>query len=79
MKIFTVVEKPGASKGIWLEIGVATENRDGSISGKLDCLPVNGSIQVRPWEPRRKDGEEPRRDGERSPQGNGFREPPARR
>ena len=78
LKIYTVVEKPGSDKGIWLEIGVASENRDGSISGKLDCLPVNGNIQVRPWEPRRKDGEEPRRDNER-PQGNGFRQTPPRR
>jgi hypothetical protein len=77
-KIYTVVEKPGMAKGIWLEIGVAKENRDGSISGKLDCLPVNGSIQVRPWEPRRRDEGESRRDDER-PQGNGFRQPPARR
>ena len=53
LKIYTVVEKPGQQKGIWLEIGVGSENRDGSISGKLDCLPVSGSIQIREWEPRR--------------------------
>lgn len=54
-KIYTVVEKPGMQKGIWLEIGVAAENRDGSIRGKLDCLPVNGTIQIREYEPRRND------------------------
>lgn len=78
MKIYTVVEKPGASKGIWLEIGVATENRDGSISGKLDCLPVNGSIQVRQWEPRRHDNGEARRADEKAAS-SGFNQPPFRR
>ena len=53
LKIYTVIEKPNQQKGIWLEIGVGSENRDGSISGKLDCLPVSGSIQIREWEPRR--------------------------
>jgi len=46
-KIFTVVEKPGNQKGIWLDIGIGSTNRDGSISGKLDCLPISGSIQLR--------------------------------
>ena len=54
-KIYTVVEKPGQQKGIWLEIGIATDNRDGSIRGKLDCLPVNGTIQIREYEPRKND------------------------
>ena len=74
LKIYTVVEKPGSSKGIWLEIGVASENRDGSISGKLDCLPVNGSIQVRPWEPRRHDNSDRRRMEEKTA-GGGFNQP----
>ena len=56
LKIYTIVEKPNSPKGIWLEIGVASENRDGSITGKLDCLPVSGTIQVRNWEPRKNDG-----------------------
>jgi hypothetical protein len=69
LKIYTVVEKPSSPKGIWLEIGVATENRDGSLSGKLDCLPVSGSIQIRPWEPRRQENGE----------GSRFNQPPQRR
>ena len=64
-KIFTVVEKPGQQKGIWLEIGVAADNRDGSIGGKLDCLPVNGTIQIREFEPRKNDGF--RRNGNNQP------------
>jgi hypothetical protein len=65
LKIYTVVEKPSMQKGIWLEIGVASENRDGSIGGKLDCLPVNGTIQIRDWEPRR--NETSRRNGVNQP------------
>lgn len=65
-KIYTVVEKPGMQKGIWLEIGVAAENRDGSIGGKLDCLPVSGTIQIREYEPRRNDSF--RRNGVNQPQ-----------
>jgi hypothetical protein len=64
-KIYTVVEKPGQQKGIWLEIGVAGENRDGSIGGKLDCLPVTGSIQIREYEPRKNDAF--RRNGNNQP------------
>jgi hypothetical protein len=78
LKIYTVVEKPGNNKGIWLEIGVASENRDGSISGKLDCLPVNGSIQVRQWEPRRQENGERRRADEKAAVG-GFNQPLFRR
>lgn len=64
-KIYTIVEKPGYAKGIWLDIGVARRNRDGSLSGKLDALPVNGMIQLREHEPRKP--ETNRRDNETSP------------
>ena len=52
LKVFTIVEKPGAEKGIWLEIGIAAINRDGSISAKLDALPVNGHLHIREIEPK---------------------------
>lgn len=54
-KIYTIVQKQGSEKGIWLEIGVATENRDGSLSGKLDALPVGGTLHIREYVPRRRD------------------------
>ena len=66
-KVYTVVEKPGSQKGIWLDIGVASHNRDGSMSAKLDALPVNGTIQIREYEPRR--GESTRQNGEKKPHG----------
>ena len=50
LKIYTIVKKENLAKGIWLEIGVASENRDGSLSGKLDALPANGTIHIREFE-----------------------------
>ena len=55
LKIYTIVEKPGSQKGIWLEIGVGSENRDGSLRGKLDALPTNGTIHIREYEPHNKE------------------------
>lgn len=34
-------------KSFWTRIGVAFVNRDGSINVKLECLPINGEIQLR--------------------------------
>lgn len=62
--VFAVVERsPG--KSYWTRVGVGFVNRDGSITLKLDAIPVNGTLQVREWEsredfPRRAaDGETP--------------------
>jgi hypothetical protein len=47
--VYTVTEgKDG--KSFWCRIGVAFENRDGSINIFLDALPVNGKLQVREFE-----------------------------
>ena len=56
LKIYTIVEKQNLAKGIWLEIGVARENRDGSLSGKLDALPANGTIHIREYEQNQNNG-----------------------
>jgi hypothetical protein len=61
-KVFTIVEKPGADKGIWLEVGVANENRDGSLSAKLDALPVTGTLHIREFESKKQDGYRKRND-----------------
>ena len=53
LKVYTIVVKPGQDKGIWLETGVASENRDGSISVKLDAFPVNGQLHIREYEQRK--------------------------
>ncbi len=51
-KIYTIIEKPEGQKDYWLEIGIASVNRDGSLGGRLNALPVNGSIQLREFVPR---------------------------
>ena len=45
--VFTIVEKEGWDKSLWLRVGSAFENRDGSTTILLDALPVNGKLQVR--------------------------------
>jgi hypothetical protein len=49
--VFAVIDR-GAGKSYWTRIGVGFVNRDGSITLKLDAIPINGTIQVREWESR---------------------------
>jgi hypothetical protein len=69
--VFTVVERsPGKSH--WTRVGVGFVNRDGSMNLKLDAIPVNGTLQVREWEPaERTNGPGPRDAGD--PQARGPR------
>lgn len=47
---FNIIEgNDGRSR--WIKIGTAFVNRDGSINVKLDCIPVNGEIQLRATRP----------------------------
>lgn len=49
--VYTVVEtKQG--KSFWMKVGIGFINHDGSMNLKLDALPVNGTLQVRDYEPR---------------------------
>ncbi len=48
--VYTVVER-GPNKSFWTRVGVGSVNRDGSLSLRLDAIPVNGTLQVRDWEP----------------------------
>ena len=43
---FTIVEREGA-KPIWVRVGAAFENKDGSLNVYLDALPINGKLQLR--------------------------------
>ncbi|MBL8715166.1 MAG: hypothetical protein JNL79_04190 [Myxococcales bacterium] len=60
--VYTIVDRPG-SKSIWVHIGWAHINHDGSFNLHLDALPLNGKLQVRDWTPR--DQAAPRRDERR--------------
>ncbi|HEX3342970.1 MAG TPA: hypothetical protein VHS09_00305 [Polyangiaceae bacterium] len=51
--VWTITERTsnGATKSFWTKVGVGFVNRDGSISLRLDCIPISGALQVREWEP----------------------------
>jgi hypothetical protein len=44
--VFTVIDRPNG-KNYWARVGSGWVNRDGSISVRLDALPVNGTLQIR--------------------------------
>jgi hypothetical protein len=55
--VYTVVDTKNG-KAVWVKIGAAFTNRDGSLTIRLDALPLNGTMQVREqtaWEDRRPD------------------------
>ncbi len=55
--VYTVVENK-TGKAFWVKIGAAFTNRDGSLTVRLDALPLNGTMQVRDptvWDDRRPD------------------------
>lgn len=41
-----VITKSG-DRNFWTKIGAAFTNRDGSINVRLNCLPLNGELQLR--------------------------------
>lgn len=57
--VYTVVPK-NDGKDVWLRVGSAFPNRDGSLSVLLDAVPTNGRLQIREYAPR--DGASPPKD-----------------
>lgn len=56
-EVWAIVEKENLEKAIWVRIGVAWENRDGSIKVVLNVLPIQGEMLIRdpkPFEERRR-------------------------
>ncbi len=51
MKVVYSITERGESK-FWNRVGAGFVNRDGSINLKLDALPVNGTLQIRDYEPK---------------------------
>ena len=49
--VYTVVSK-NDGKEVWLRLGAAFPNRDGSLSVVLDAIPTNGRLQIREYTPR---------------------------
>lgn len=44
--VYTVIDRENG-RSFWARIGGAWVNRDGSLTIRLDALPVNGVLQVR--------------------------------
>lgn len=61
--VFTVIDRENG-RSFWTRIGSAWVNRDGSLTIRLDALPVNGVLQVR-------DPDDRDRDRDRASNGNG--------
>lgn len=49
MVAYCISERGG--KSYWSRIGVAFRNSDASVNVKLECLPVNGEIHLRVYQP----------------------------
>jgi hypothetical protein len=50
-EVFTIVERPGYAKKVWLRIGTAFVNRDQSLTVKLDAMPSNSQLHIRDANP----------------------------
>lgn len=53
--VYVVTEKMTAegTRSFWTRVGAAFENKDGSITVKLDALPLSGTLQIRDDDDRR--------------------------
>lgn len=49
--VYTVIPK-AEGRDLWLRIGSAFPNRDGSLTVYLDAMPLNGRLQIREYQPR---------------------------
>ena len=52
--VYTVTER--GERSFWTRIGAAFINRDGSMTVRLDAMPMNGTLQIRDDEPGRRAG-----------------------
>ncbi len=49
--VYTIVERGGGKKPVWVRLGAAFENRDKSLTVKLDATPNNGMLHIRDYHP----------------------------
>ena len=47
MKVYTIIDRGDEKKAIWIQIGAAFENKDGSLNVRLNALPVDGKLHIR--------------------------------
>jgi hypothetical protein len=46
--VFVIIDKGEGKKSFWHKIGAAFTNKDGSLTVRLDSLPMDGTLQIRP-------------------------------
>jgi hypothetical protein len=44
--VYTIIDR-GNNKKVWLRVGLAFVNRDGSLTVRLDAVPINGQLHIR--------------------------------
>lgn len=47
--VYAITERN--QKSYWLKVGIGFVNKDGSISVRLDALPMSGTLQIRDFDP----------------------------
>lgn len=45
--VYTIVERQRDKRKLWVRIGTAFRNRDGSLNATLDAVPTNGTLHIR--------------------------------
>jgi len=45
--VYTIVERTRDRRKVWVRIGAAFRNQDGSTNVYLDAVPTNGQLQIR--------------------------------
>ena len=58
-EVYVIVDRSPGQKAVWIRVGAAWENRDGSLQVVLDALPVEGRLHIR--DPKPKTEEPPHR------------------
>ena len=55
--VFVLTEKmtPEGTRTFWTKVGMAFDNKDNSITVKLDALPLSGTLQIREDDRERRD------------------------
>ncbi|MCS6858502.1 MAG: hypothetical protein NZM37_12370 [Sandaracinaceae bacterium] len=56
LAVYGIIEQPQSGRTLWLRVGTAFRNRDGSLNAVLYATPTGGVIHIRPL--RLKEGEE---------------------
>jgi hypothetical protein len=44
--VYSIIEREG-KKPFWQKVGVAFENKDGSLNVILNCIPLDGKLHIR--------------------------------